>query len=395
MKPAAIILFLPALVLISLLGFGAGTALAHNGQGALDADSAQGFSDLSATQISPGPHNGATGPASTHAATGTKRKAFVGTVDSITGANVDGVTGSWVDLTLNGTGLMQPVYVYEDYQFKTPGGKRAGTFDVGAEVVMLAELHDYYWVAIGGVVKPKPKKPLLAVVVDQEEDLVPAVTPEGDIETFTLPDDVGDVTPGEVVIVFEDESGEVTGLVSADDIQERLDEFLEEATTEEGEAASAEETELRSRRLQAIVEAHGRFGEDHLRILYQVEDRVPEHAKSHIANMMAKVEAKRQNSRAALERVKAMLWEKDQFGNASAHEDRRPEARGEQPEKAEVEDRIRGKSSGEEDTSGAGDSKRPVTPAGPRVVDDGADGDDSDVPVDDPRRGSGAKGRNK
>jgi hypothetical protein len=203
------------------------------------------------------------------------------------------------------------------------------------------------------------------------------------------------VAPGEVVTVFEDESGEVTGLVDADQIQERLDGFLEEATTEEGDEASAEDIELRSRRVQAVVDAMDRFGANHLRVLNQAVDRVPEHARLHVQSRIAKVEANRHNSRAALERVKAKLQERDLHGNASVHEDRRPEARGGPPENADGGDRIRGNSSGEEDGSGTTGSQRPATPAGPWVAESGEDSDGGDATVGDEKRGTGGKGKNR
>ena len=94
-------------------------------------------------------------------------------------------------------------------------------------------------------------------------------------------------------------------------------------------------------------------------------------------------------------RLQPSYQQRDLHGNSSGYGDRRPEASGGQPENADGGDRIRGKSSGEEDGSGTTGSKRPATPAGPWVVETGPDADGSDAPVGDERRGSGGKSKNR
>ena len=150
MKPSGIFIFLPAIVLITFFGFGAGTALAHSspGTGSISPNDTQVFSNPNEARIGVDPLGGTTGLASTHPTTGTKHRAFVGTV-TLTGSNP--VTGSeplMVTLVLQGTGDTQDVTLLPGFEFKTPGRDDPDPFAGETRVVILAKRDGEGWLGI-------------------------------------------------------------------------------------------------------------------------------------------------------------------------------------------------------------------------------------------------------
>ena len=398
MKPNGIFFFLPAIVLITFFGFGAGTALAHSGPGAwnISPNDAQVFSNQNEALVGIGPLEGTRVLASTHAATGAKRRAFVGTVDSITGSAVESITGSAVVLILQGTAVEQTIFVPEELVFKTPGGKRAGTFAEEARVVILAERDGEGWIAIRGLVKPENPMyaPTTGVVTDVDGDVITLESPDGDVQTLTLPDEAEDVVPGEVITVFEEGSGKVTGLVKAAQVQARLNQFLEDAGDDEGDEESSDDTDQRSRRAQALTRVLENFGAQHLEVLNRVADRAPERVRLQIQTTKARVESDQRNSRLIIERVKARLQWTPEEDDPDGDEELRPQGKGKQVDNAGGQNPNQSSGGGEEDGSGSAGHGRPATAGGPGA-DDQDDGDDTEPPEEGKRPDFGSLGKNR
>ena len=308
------------IALIIFFGFGAGTALAHSSTGAwnISPNDTQVFSNLSVAPVRLGTLDGSTRLASTHAATGAQRRAFVGTV-TVTG--VDSVT-----LELQGTEKPQTITLPPGFEFKTPGEPRAGTFDVKAQLVILAKRVDGAWVAFMGLVKPEKPSfvPFTGVVTAVNDGVVTVESPDGDVQTLALPGDLGEVALGEVVTVFEEGSGKVTGLVKADQVRKRLNKFLEAASNEEGDEESSQDTDQRSRRADALARTLENFGARHLEVLNRVGGRVQEAVKRQIEIIKAKVKSDRRNSQAIIERVKKKLRVGHGESEPPGHGDRPP-----------------------------------------------------------------------
>ncbi len=398
MKPSGIFIFLPAIVLITFFGFGAGTALAHSspGTGSISPNDTQVFSNSNEARIGVGLPDGSAGLGSTHAATGSKRRAFVGTV-TLTGSNP--VTGSeplMLTLVPQGTGEDVVINLLPGFEFKTPGRDDPDPFTGEARVVILAQRVDGGWEAIRGLIKPEKLmySGHTVVVTDVDEGVVTGESQDGDTQTFTLPDEVGDVTPGEVVTVFEEESGKVTGLVKADQVRSRLNQFLEDAEDEEGDDESSEEIDQRSRRVQALALVLEKFGAHHLEMLNRVADRVPERVRRHIESMKARVESDSRNSRAIIERVIAKLRGRDGEGDLPGHGDNPSEDKGKPVDHAGGQDHNRGRGAGGEDRSGNTSPGKPATVGGPRIDSQG-DADGGGPPEDDESPGFGGKGKNR
>jgi Purple acid Phosphatase, N-terminal domain len=88
--------------------------------------------------------------------------------------------GKTATLIQQGAGEPVTITLPDNYTIKTPGGPRAGTFQIGARVVILAERVDEDWVALRVLVKPvKPNLPVTGVVVSVEPDSVALIAPDG------------------------------------------------------------------------------------------------------------------------------------------------------------------------------------------------------------------------
>lgn len=387
-KPSGIFFFLPAIVLIAFFGFGAGTALAHSGPGAwnINTNPTQVFSNPNQAPVVIGPLDGAGGLSATLAATGAKRRAFVGTVDSITGAAVYSVTGSAVVLILQGTDAKQTIFVPDSVEIKMPGGLRAGEFEVDARVVILTKMNGSEFDRVALRVLVKPEKPMYAhytgVVTAVDDGVVTVESPDGDVQTLTLPDDAEDVVPGEVITVFEG-SGKVTGLVRAAQVQDRLNRFLEDAGDEEGDEESSDDTGQRSRRADALARVSENFGARHLEVLSRVAARVPERVRLQIETIKARVESGRRHTQAIIQRVTAKLQGRAQDDDPPGNGNLRPVGKGKPVDNAGGQSQNRSSGAGEGDGSGT---------AGPRINGQG-DADGSDTPEDGKRPGFRGKGK--
>ena len=182
---------------------------------------------------------------------GSKRKAFVGVVDTKTGESV----------TLIQNGNKGPVtIVLDNPKIKTPGGPVAGTFAKDARVVIqvrnVGTKVDPVWVAIRVLVKPvKPTvTPFSGTVVSVTGDVVTIMQPDGstteiELEAGALPPEIGELVTG-----FAGSSptegankgkkhAKAKGFVKASKIRARLEAFLDNLTTDEARVPEESEGE--------------------------------------------------------------------------------------------------------------------------------------------------------
>ena len=357
-------IFLPIFALIALLGFGAGTVLADsNSEGVGGWDSkAVGAGQIS-MDLNGNPYGiDSTGDSRfTSDATGSspKRRAFVGTLglrgtgDS-TGAGAATFEGEFsvmlqtseeveeVAISLPEGFEVSTEGLVESPIIRTPGGPRAGAFVDGARVVVLAEETEEGKVALWVLVKPvKPEHPVQGVVTAIDGDVVTVETPEGDTETLTLPEDSGDVVPGEVVTVFRGNSGHAKGLVRAQEVKSRLKHFLDDAeedvdgAEEGGDEPEADDEERGKKQDKASAHAEriakflDRFSERQTQMLDLVMDRAPEHARAELEAIRERIQTQREEHQEAIARIRNKLdWahpnNSDQ-GRPEAADDHRPD----------------------------------------------------------------------
>ena len=191
---------------------------------------------------------------------GSKRKAFVGVVDTKTGESV----------TLIQNGNKGPVtIVLDNPKIKTPGGPVAGTFAKDARVVIqvrnVGTKVDPVWVVIRVLVKPvKPTvTPFSGTVVSVTGDVVTIMQPDGSTTEIELEARAPPPEIGELVTGFTGSSptegankgkkhAKAKGLVRASKIRARLERFLENLTTDEARVpAESEGEKVRSARQRA------------------------------------------------------------------------------------------------------------------------------------------------
>ncbi len=325
-------IFLPVFALIAFLVFGAGTVLADSSN---EGVGGWGSEAVEAGQITlgvPGTLSGIDAPATSHptgsepAGDEPKRRAFVGTLDGITGASVDSITvilqtgggGEQVIGLFEGEAVAVMMGVMVDNPFtRTPGGPRAGTAKNGAKVVVLAKQSQTeagIWEAIFILVKPvAPPYTYHGVALKVDGDQVIIETPDGDTETVTLPAGVGDVTPGEVITVFQDNSGKAKGLVRAEDVKNRLKTFLDDAEADVDEPEADEDGrgnkhDKEAAHAERIANFLARFNERQARLLDRVIGRgASDSVEDKLAEVRARIQAQRLEHRGAIDRIRAKL----------------------------------------------------------------------------------------
>ena len=171
-----------------------------------------------------------------------QRRSFPGTVYYLG----DGI------VTIAKNGAMADVSL-GDVVPKTPGGpNNQGTWGEEANVVVHAEWDGSQWVAIWVIVKPiKPTfAALVGTVIGTEDGVTTIVLPNGKTKKIKKPEGEEDPEDGEIVTVFIDESGdgegtgddepaEVTGLVNASKIADRIESFLEKLAAKDASLPQA------------------------------------------------------------------------------------------------------------------------------------------------------------
>jgi hypothetical protein len=257
--------------------------------------------------------------------------------DSEDDSEVDhtGVVGEIVSLAVdeNGQGQMTVLtaegeeYVISlsaDYDLKIPGQEAvtavAGTFEVGAQVAVLAALtEDGSLDAVQVLVKPVAPiaPPVTGAVVRAEGGVLTIMRPDGTTKTVQLPAGVGAPALGDLVTTFasdgeegEEDPARVTGLVRAEEVRNRLSGFIQDAsgTEDEGEEEDLEE---REQELADLIQLRDSYAAKHLEVLQGLLDRqdMPEAAKQGLMTAFENAQRGRetalQNAQAALERAQA------------------------------------------------------------------------------------------
>ena len=190
-------------------------------------------------------------------ATGKTHRSFVGVVVGETDAGSASFT-----IILQNTGEQVTVRLPdpaddEDFELKTPGGARAGTFEAGARVVVRAIRADGVWVAREIIVKPvKHSVPIRGVVIDVTDGTARVITPQGTILVFQLDEGVEAPLEGDLITAFVDESSKAKGLVRADTVLKRLQRFLEAIANDESDLENDTISDLVDSLVEAL-ESHG------------------------------------------------------------------------------------------------------------------------------------------
>jgi hypothetical protein len=357
-------IFLPVFALIVFLGFGVGTALANS--------SNEGVGGWSSEAVGPGQASigvasnlsgiDGTGDARfTSQATGSepKRRAFVGTLtthgrvisatDGTTGAaattvyymvdyitvapETSGAEGS-VDIGLPEAVGVADGGVVDSPLIRTPGGPRAGTFEDDARVVVLGQQTEGgSWEALWILVKPvKPGVPLQGVVVAVDGDEITVESPDGNTETVTLPEDAGDVAPGEVVTVFRGNSDHAKGMVRAEEVKNRLKNFLDDAELDVDELGEDEEGNKQDKaaaHAERIANYLERFNERQTRLLDRAIGRASASVKANLERVQERIQLQRAEHLETIGRIRAKLErahpDNSEQGRPATAEDHRPD----------------------------------------------------------------------
>ena len=207
-----------------------------------------------------------------------QRKAFVGTVV--------GDPGTTVVLNLQTTGKKLTINIPEGYDsVRTPGGPRAGKFVDSARVVILAENVGGGWWAIWVLVKPiKPITPVSGVVTGVGPTSITITGPDGETHLIRLTGQAKkaakDLEIGEVVTVLRGNGNRAKGLVTANEVRNRMLADIEEDGEDQAEEEEGdEEKKFKSKRADALIRGLERLGRQQLRVLGNALDRVPDHVK--------------------------------------------------------------------------------------------------------------------
>ena len=225
-----------------------------------------------------------------------------GAVRSFPGV-IQGDPDEAITLIRQGIGEVVEILVTEDLEIRTPGGPRAGTFEAGARVVVLARLVGGRWTAIRVLVKPvHPNKPIVGVVVESTSSTVTVINPDGSAETFDVAEGTEVPEPGEIVTAFGGSDSKAKGLVRAEEVRQRLKGFLDDfaETEDDSETENGESTADHIESLVDALEDQSAKAND---ILDEVIERVPETAKAAVAAAKTKINQAKQDAQATVERA--------------------------------------------------------------------------------------------
>ncbi|MCH8745877.1 MAG: hypothetical protein IIB31_09565, partial [Chloroflexi bacterium] len=202
--------------------------------------------------------------------------------------------GAFVDLIQQGTGQKITISIPEGYDsVRTPGGPRAGEFVDGARVVILAEWTGDQWLAIWVLVKPiKPVAPVSGVVTGVGPTSITITGPDGQTHLIRLTGQAKkaaeDLEIGEVVTVLRGNGNQAKGLVTANEVRNRMLADIEEDEPEEEEGD--EEKKFKSKRADALIRALERLGRHQLRALDQALDRGSDDVKIKLRSAKLRIE---------------------------------------------------------------------------------------------------------
>ena len=191
------------------------------------------------------------------------------------------------------------------YELKTPGGPRAGTFEDGARVVILARRVGEDWVAIRVLVKPvKKPHPLLGVVVGIEGSQTTILRHNGKTETVELPPGTELPQEGDLITIFSGPSSKAKGLVRAEEVRQRLQNHLGEATGDDGDEADGQDLQAQSKRFEKLSQLLENHQNRHVERLESALARAPEKAQAAIQRAKDKATNGQQRAHDAIEKAR-------------------------------------------------------------------------------------------
>jgi hypothetical protein len=213
-----------------------------------------------------------------------------------------------VTLVLEGTGEEVSIILPRDYLLNTPGGPRAGVFQAGAGVVVLALQSGADWVAQSVLIKPvQPNVPLVGVVARLGSGSLTILDTHGRAHLLQANGLVENLQEGEVVTVFADQANRARGLVRAEEVRNRISLHLDEIADNQGEVVTeAEQRDLvvRAGGLIQGLEAHG---EQQLRVLNAALQHAPQEVRDKVNAAQARAQAGIENARGAAGRAQKRL----------------------------------------------------------------------------------------
>jgi len=215
-----------------------------------------------------------------------------------------------VTLYEQSTGELVKIILSENYALYTPGGLRAGTFQLGAKAVILGKPVDGNWVALSVLVKPlKPATPVTGVITRVKEKVVTLISPNGTEQTLTLPGNVNEVATGDLVIVFPGPAGQAKGLFNAKKLRERLWKFLEVIADSEEQDRENHSSAKHAALLIKVLEKHLTHQE---RIMDEVLQWASEDIQDEIRRKRTEIELFSQNSQSLKARIRAKFRLEDE-----------------------------------------------------------------------------------
>ena len=180
-------------------------------------------------------------------------------------------------------------------------------------MVLAQQTDEEGWEAIFILVKPiKPNLPLHGVVVAVDGDEVTIESLHGDKKTVTLPEHARGVAHGDVITVFRGNSGKAKGVVRAEEVRNRLKNFLNHAEEdvdepEEDGEGKGNKHDRAAAHAERIADFLARFSERRTRLLDRVMDRAPERIRERLAQVRDRIHAQRLEHREAIERIRTKL----------------------------------------------------------------------------------------
>ncbi len=228
-----------------------------------------------------------------------QRRAFVGTVEGEPGASVHLIRrGTLEEVTI----LLPP----DGYSVKKPGGTRAGEFEHGARVVILAKNVGGGWVAIWVLVKPtKPIAPVTGVVTGVGPTSITITGPDGETHLIRLTGQAKkaaeDLEIGEVVTVLRGKGNQAKRLVTANEVRNRMLADIEADGEDEGEVEEDDQDEaekkFKSKRVDALIRGLERLGLQQLQVLGHALDRGSDDVKIKLRSAKLRIEIRIESAR--------------------------------------------------------------------------------------------------
>ena len=328
-----------------------------------------------------------------------QRRAFVGTVE--------GEPGASAHLIRRGTLQEVTILLPDGYSIKTPGGPRAGTFEDGASVVILAKNVGGGWVAIWVLVKPsKPITPVSGVVTGVGPTSITITGPDGKTHLIRLTGHAKkaaeDLEIGEVVTVLRGKGNQAKRLVTANEVRNRMLADIEADGEDEGEVEEDDKDEaeekFKSKRVDALIRGLERLGLQQLQVLGHALDRGSDDVKIKLRSAKLRIEIRIESARETSKkaRIRFKIIDSGNSGKNSDGEDNsgpgNSKNRGPSDNRGKASESEGGDSSGNSGKSGkengegkghSGRGGRDSSGGGEENDDDDDDDDDGDDDDDD------------